>query len=80
MQSGSQARLPDFNNFVGWKVFAPVSQIYFIFFRNSKWPPYGAPPGFTYFGPKLAKIPFKIPDNGQILRRYIFIMWNASNN
>ena len=31
-----------------------------FFVRNSIWPPYGAPPGFTPFGPK---IPCKIPEN-----------------
>ena len=37
MQSRPQARLTDFNNFfVGWKVFAPVSQIYLTFCQKFK--------------------------------------------
>ena len=61
MQNRPQARLTDFNNF--WWVGRSLHQYpkYTLFFvRNSKWPPYGAQPGFSNFGPKM---PLKIPEN-----------------
>ena len=41
-----------------------------FFVRNSIWPPYGAPPGFTAFGPE---IPCKIPENWPSWHYYISV-------